>query len=60
GHRVDRNRGFSQLAEELSLTRGKTDYRQTFRQSLIPLSRADGVLLVGQVEQAKKNKAVAP
>lgn len=52
--------GFSNLAGELSLTRGKTDWRQTFRQSLIPLSRADGALLVSQIEQAKKNKAAAP
>ena len=43
---------FHNLSGRLELTREKRDWRQTFRQSLLPLSETDGRFLVGCVEKA--------
>jgi len=43
---------FHELSGQLELTREKKDWRQTFRQSLLPLSENDGRLLVSCVKQA--------
>lgn len=43
---------FHELSGQLELTREKRDWRQTFRQSLLPLSETDGRLLVSFIENA--------
>ncbi|MGR3792767.1 hypothetical protein [Vannielia sp. SX4] len=47
---------FSQIASTLLLTSAKSDWRQTFRQSLIPLADADGKRLQYLIERASKDQ----